>query len=514
MAALVVLIFYSVSGGAYGIEEIVKAGGPFYALIGFSLFLVWAIPEALITAELSTALPESSGGVAWVAVAFGSYWGFEKGWLSYLSGVADNSLYPILLFDYVISFLNGMEVGTDEFSTGWTRWLCIVMMALVLTYLNYRGLDVVGNTAIVLCVVSVLPLLAFCVIGAFQVDPARWLVTPVGGLSGVDWKLFLNTFFWNINYWESSACYAGDVKNPGKTYPKALAWAVGLVALSTFVPILVGTGASAEPSSKWQDGFLSFLAVEIGGQWLGTWMTVGAMVSSIGMFEAEMSSDAWQLAGMAERGIIPKFMGTRNAHGTPTYGILLSASGVLVLCWLSFAEVIEMLNILYCIAQLIEFAAFVHLRVKYPNMHRPFRIPLGTVGVSVMLAAPALFVLLIIGISSVWAVMSAFALAFMGFFVAMFLETAEQQEWCVFENMYEESCPSLHEASLPEMAQALCKDLELEGYGSVSDGSGSDGGRRGGAAVGQPVRIAAPGGNGVDSETAPLLAPVPTRQAR
>ena len=167
-------------------------------------------------------------------------------------------------------------------------------MALMLTYLNYRGLDVVGNTAILLCIISVLPLAAFCVIGAFQIDPGRWQVQPPNGLADVDWKLFLNTFFWNINYWESSACYAGDVKNPGRTYPTALAWAVALVALSTFVPILVGTGASASPYTSWDDGYLSFLAVEVGGQWLGTWMTIGAMVSSVGMFVAEMSSDSWQ----------------------------------------------------------------------------------------------------------------------------------------------------------------------------------------------------------------------------
>ena len=63
LGALVVLIYYEVSGGPFGIEDIVRAGGPLYALLGFSLFLVWVIPEALITAELSTAMPEASGAV-------------------------------------------------------------------------------------------------------------------------------------------------------------------------------------------------------------------------------------------------------------------------------------------------------------------------------------------------------------------------------------------------------------------------------------------------------------------
>jgi amino acid permease len=96
LVSLVVLSFYTVCGGPFGIEDIVRAGGPFYALLGFVLIFVWAIPEAMITAELSVALPESAGSVAWVESAFGPFWAFQKGWLSWLSGIADNALYPIL----------------------------------------------------------------------------------------------------------------------------------------------------------------------------------------------------------------------------------------------------------------------------------------------------------------------------------------------------------------------------------------------------------------------------------
>lgn len=61
--ALAILVFYKVSGGPFGCEPAVKAGGPFFALLGFILFpLVWSVPEALVTAELGSAYPEPSGG--------------------------------------------------------------------------------------------------------------------------------------------------------------------------------------------------------------------------------------------------------------------------------------------------------------------------------------------------------------------------------------------------------------------------------------------------------------------
>lgn len=48
-------------------EPAVAAGGPLLALLGFVFLpLVWSIPEAMVTAELSTTFPEPAGCVAWV----------------------------------------------------------------------------------------------------------------------------------------------------------------------------------------------------------------------------------------------------------------------------------------------------------------------------------------------------------------------------------------------------------------------------------------------------------------
>ena len=54
-------------------------------------------------------------------------------------------------------------------------------------------------------------------------------------------------------------------------------------------------------------------------------------------------------------------------------GIILSSLGVLALSCLSFVEIVELLNAIYCLAELLEFAAFVWLRVKQPDLKRPYR---------------------------------------------------------------------------------------------------------------------------------------------
>lgn len=89
---LVGLIYYSVSGGPLGMEVAVKAGGPLLALVGFAAMpLVWSVPEAAMTAELSVAFPEAAGFAAWTNAAFGPFWSFQCSMMSYFSGVLDNA---------------------------------------------------------------------------------------------------------------------------------------------------------------------------------------------------------------------------------------------------------------------------------------------------------------------------------------------------------------------------------------------------------------------------------------
>lgn len=104
-----------------------------------------------------------------------------------------------------------------------------------------------------------------------------------------------------------------------------------------------------------------------GGVWLRTWVQAASALSNMGMFVAEMSSDSFQLLGMAERGMLPRFFAKRSVYSTPLIGILFSALDVLLLSWLSFQEIVAAENFLYCLAMIMEFLAFVKLRQKYPK---------------------------------------------------------------------------------------------------------------------------------------------------
>ena len=87
MLPLAVMVFYSVSGGPFGVEASVRSAGNFYTLLGFLIMpWIWSVQEALMTAELGTAFPEASGGVAWVETAFGTSAGWMAGYLGWVAG--------------------------------------------------------------------------------------------------------------------------------------------------------------------------------------------------------------------------------------------------------------------------------------------------------------------------------------------------------------------------------------------------------------------------------------------
>ena len=61
-SALVCIIFFTVSGGAFGLEPLVGAIGPGWAVVlVLATPLLWGLPIALVVAELSGALPEEGG---------------------------------------------------------------------------------------------------------------------------------------------------------------------------------------------------------------------------------------------------------------------------------------------------------------------------------------------------------------------------------------------------------------------------------------------------------------------
>ncbi|KAI4367125.1 hypothetical protein MLD38_022896 [Melastoma candidum] len=423
---LIALIFYEVSGGPFGVEDSVSCGGgPLLSLLGFLVFpIFWSVPEALVTAELATSFPENGGYVLWISAAFGPFWGFQEGFWKWFSGVMDNALYPVLFLDY-------LKRSFPVFDGFAARIPALLGITASLTYVNFRGLTIVGFSAVLLAGFSLLPFAVMALLAIPRIRPRKWLVVDFGR---VDWRGFFNSMFWNLNYWDKASTLAGEVDDPSRTFPRALLGAVVLVVCSYLIPLLAGTGALDSPPGEWSDGYFAEVGFLIGGSWLRGWIQAASAMSNMGLFEAEMSSDAFQLLGMSEMGMLPSIFSSRSKHGTPTVSILCSATGVIFLSWMTFQEILEFLNFLYAIGMLLEFAAFLRLRIKKPELHRPYRVPLQTLGATMLCLPPSSLLVLVMCLASLKTFMVSGAVLLAGFLLYPALMHAKERKWLNFHD--------------------------------------------------------------------------------
>ncbi|CAL1386139.1 unnamed protein product [Linum trigynum] len=391
---LIFLIYFEVAGGPYGEEPAVQAAGPLYAILGFLIFpFIWSIPEALITAELSTAYPGNGGFVIWADRAFGPFFGSLMGSWKFLSGVINVAAFPVLCIDYLKKVIPALQ-------SGWPRTISIWGSTLFLSFLNYTGLVIVGYFAVFLGIVSLSPFIIMSILAIPKIKPRRWISLGDKGVKK-DWNLFFNTLFWNLNFWDSVSTLAGEVDKPAKTFPLALLIAVIFTCVSYLIPLFAVIGAVAVEQSAWESGFHATAAELIAGKWLKYWVEIGAALSAVGLFEAQLSSCVYQLLGMADLGILPIFFALRSKwFNTPWVGILVSTVITLGCSYMDFADIISSANFLYTLGMLLEFAAFLWLRRKLPELKRPYRVPMRLPGLIVMCLIPSGFLVIIMVVAT------------------------------------------------------------------------------------------------------------------
>ncbi|BBH09673.1 Amino acid permease family protein [Prunus dulcis] len=431
---LIALIFY---------EDSVRAGGgPLLSLLGFLVFpLFWSIPEALVTAELATSFLK-------MVDIFWAFLGFQEGFWKWFSGVMDNALYPVLFLDY-------LKHSFPIFNRLIARIPALLGITFSLTYLNYRGLHIVGFSAVSLAIFSLCPFLVMAILSIPRIRVKQWLVVD---FKKVDWR---DTSI--------ASTLAGEVENPSKTFPKALLGAVVVVVSSYLIPLLAGTGALNSASSDWTDGYFAEVGMLIGGFWLKWWIQAAAAMSNMGLFEAEMSSDAFQLLGMSEMGMLPAIFASRSKYGTPTVSILCSATGVIFLSWMSFQEILEFLNFLYAIGMLLEFAAFIKLRVKKPDLHRPYKVPFQTFGATMLCLPPALLLVLVMCLASLRTFFVSGCVIIAGVLLYPLLVHAKDRKWAHFDAEQPAepllNCPAGHSSAL----QLHPEDADEASVGLLTD---------------------------------------------
>jgi amino acid transporter len=375
---LVAATFFMVSGGPYGIEGLVQQSGYAGAIaILLVIPLIWALPTSLMVGELAAAIPAEGGFYVWVRRALGPFWGFQEAWLSLSASVFDMAAYPAI---FVLSLGQLWPPALHNLY----RVLIPAVVILGCVAWNMLGAKAVGNGSIVLGILLLVPFGLMVVLARHRELPATF-VHP-------SWYSGLVIAMWNFMGWDNASTVAQEVKDPQRTYPRTMLWAVAAVTLVYIVPILA-VAYSGVPSASWSDGAWVSLAGTI-RPWLAVPVLLTIMISVIGQVNSLTMSYSRIPLAMAEDHLAPSILGRVSANGSPWCALLLCGTIWTMALSLSLDRILLMDILLYGASLILEFVALVVLRITEPNLSRPFQIPGGTAGAVVIAAAPCLLLVL------------------------------------------------------------------------------------------------------------------------
>jgi amino acid transporter len=380
---LIAATFFMVSGGAYGIEDVVHGAGYGPAILILLVTpILWSLPTTYMIGELASALPEEGGFYAWVRRAMGDFWGFQEAWLSLVASIFDMAIYPTLFVLYLTRLFPWFSVNDRGIIVG----LAMIILCVIL---NIAGVRVVGTTSVWLFLLLSAPFAFIVVLAPFKYGAlANAVTTPT--TSHVDIVGGLLVAMWNYMGWDNASTIAKEVDEPQRTYPSAMMATVALVAITYILPVAAVSLTKLSPAA-WETGSWAEVAGLVGGPLLRVALVLGGLMSAFGMFNALVMSYSRLPLAMAQDGMLPSvFARVTRRSAAPWVAILVLATGWALCLGLGFERLVTIDILVYGSSLLLEFIALVVLRIREPNLPRPFKVPGGVFGTILIGVFPTL----------------------------------------------------------------------------------------------------------------------------
>lgn len=362
-------------------------------LIFFFIFsaIVFLLPAALISAELTATWTDKGGIYHWVELAFGKKIGFLAVWLQWINTMV---WYPTIL-----SFIAATAAYLIDPQLAQNKLYLITVILIVfwaLTWVNLKGLHISAKFASFCTVAGMLipmaliigcTLLWLCLGKPIQIHFGAHDLLPSLG-NGANW-ISLTAIMSAFLGMELATVHVKDVQNAQYVFPRALFISVIIILFT----MILGALAIAIVIPAQQIGLVSgvmqafsdfFSAYHMA--WILPLIAAMLVVGSLGGMINWIISPAKGLMQAAEQGFLPQLFARQNKAGAASVMLITQAILVSFIClafllmpsvngsyWLLTALSTQ----LYMLMYVLMFTAAIVLRYRYPDKARSFKIPGG-----------------------------------------------------------------------------------------------------------------------------------------
>lgn len=356
-------------------------------------------------AEMSPALPHTGGAYSFARTAMGPWGGF-------LTGLAENVEYvltPAVIVFFIGAYMGAIFETPPEWQPAW--WIGFYVIFVLL---NVIGVELSFRVTLVVTLLALACLVAFWVSALPHIDFSTWAMdVPAGGVGEGQERLaagngpFLPNGFmgvlaampfavWLFLAIEQLPLAAEESVDPKRDMPRGIIAGIFTLILSAFMILwlnssVIGIGSyklatSAEPLL---DGFKA-----IYGEGIAKTLSLVAVIGLVASFHTIIFAKGRQIYSLSRAGYFPSGLSvTHGSRKTPHVAMVLGsvvALAVMFVLWFSFdstkssaligGTLLNMAVFGAMFSYIMQGLSFIRLRQKLPDLHRPYRSPLGIPG--------------------------------------------------------------------------------------------------------------------------------------
>lgn len=392
---------------------------PIVATYGASLItyyivaaLLFFIPTAMISTELSTMWPDSGGLYVWVHKALGKQFGLLAIWLEWINTIFSfPAMMGFILFSLIFPFAHHLANSRlIEFSF-------MVGIFWSITLINFFGLktsswfSAAGVILGVLLVFAIIIIMGFiwfwhgrpleihfswaALKPAFHHGSLAFLIIVINSLAGI----------------QVIAFHAKETRNPNRTLPRVSFLIVCIILVFSILGALSIAIVTPHNHSSLVGGVVQALTVFFSQFHLTGLVKVIVLLMGLGILAGINSWVIGPSKGMlaaAEAGQLPAFLAHRNKHNMPTSILTLQAivTTVLSAAYIYMPSVNSAFWLLSNLTSqftvmmwILVFISAIVIQYRYKDTVRPYKTPCGRLGMWLVAGTGAIVCAVVLGFS-------------------------------------------------------------------------------------------------------------------
>lgn len=388
-------VAYVISGDFAGWNFGLGQGGWGGLLIATILMAVMYLFMVYGLAELSSTISTTGGGYAFARRAMGPWGGFLTG----TAILIEYAVAPAAIANFIGAYVNSL-IGIDG-------WVVYLVFYVVFVGLHLWGVGEALKLMFVITAIAVVALVVFVGAAIPQFDPANLTDIPVDG-AAAGASSFLP--FGYIGIWaalpyaiwfflavEGVPLAAEESKDPAKDMPRGIIGAMLALILFAALILVVAPGA-AGASYLSESGNPLVEALEApaayGGQnAISAFINVVGLLGLIASFFSIIYAYSRQTFALSRAGYLPRVLSITGKRKTPFLALTVPGLIGFVMAVLNQGDLLILVAVFGAtISYIMMTASHIILRVKEPELVRPYRTPGGvaTTAIALVLAVAAL----------------------------------------------------------------------------------------------------------------------------